>query len=420
VALAAAAAGHVVTGFDTDEEVAGRLAAGRLPADLAHLERALAESTDEARYHATSDEAEIGNFDIAVVAVPTGTGQGATGEDHGPTRQGPTCLGPPDLSCLDAAIASLARHLPAGALVVVESTVPPGTTRGRVAPALEAGSGLVAGHDFAVGFSPERVDPGNGTWSLATTAKLVSGIDATSRERCASFYRSFVEEVVEVDQLEAAELAKVMENGFRYLNIAFVNELSVVARASGVDINQALDAAGTKPFGYMAFRPGAGAGGECLATAAAYLASWAGSAAGARLSLMEAAAHIDAGRGAALASRLEELLSGIGKPLQGSTVLVAGLTYKSDIPSTARSPGIRLANELVSRGAMVLATDPYVTEDPQLDPAVKVVRALDASVSDITVLVTAHSSWDLAALAQSTSPVLDLTGALTGPSVHRL
>lgn len=255
VAMRACDVGYRVVGLDVDVDRVKRLASGEsfvedVPDD--RLARALATG----RYLPSTDMSDVAGFDIAVISVPT------------PLREGV-----PDLSYIERSAEALAEHLQAGACVILESTTYPGTTEELVAPILEARTGLEAGVDFSLGYSPERIDPGNRTWTFETTPKVVSGVGESSLRQVQAFYDRLVDQTVAVSSPKEAELTKLLENTFRHVNIALVNELAMFANDMGIDVWEAIDAASTKPFGYMRFAPGPGAGGHCLPIDPSYL-SW--------------------------------------------------------------------------------------------------------------------------------------------------
>ena len=246
LAMRAVTAGYDVVGYDLDPERVKRLQAGEsLVEDVAS--DVLTAALDSERYQVSSEPSACAGFDVAVVAAPT------------PLRDGL-----PDLSYLEDAARTLAGHLRPGATVIIESTSYPGTTQEKVLPILEEGSGLAAGSGFHLGYSPERIDPGNTTWTLVTTPKVVSGIDEDSLRAVEAFYSTIVNKTVAVSSPREAELTKLVENTFRHVNIALVNELAMFARDLGIDVWEAIEAASSKPFGYMPFRPGPGVGGHCL------------------------------------------------------------------------------------------------------------------------------------------------------------
>jgi UDP-N-acetyl-D-glucosamine dehydrogenase len=255
IAVRAAAVGYVVTGYDVDAARVKRLAAGESYVEDVP-DHALIEAIESGRYRPSCEPKSCAGFDVAVITVPT------------PLREGN-----PDLSCIEDAARMLARYLRPGAMVILESTTYPGTTEELVAPILEEGSGLVAGEDFHLGYSPERIDPGNPIWGLANIPKVVSGVDDSSLAAVKRFYDDLVERTVPVSGTREAELTKLLENTFRHVNVALVNELAMFAADLGVDLWEAIDAASTKPFGFMRFTPGPGVGGHCLPIDPSYL-SW--------------------------------------------------------------------------------------------------------------------------------------------------
>src|SRR6266705_2044990 len=255
LAMRAAAAGHRVIGYDVDADRVKLLSAGESYIEDVPASQLMA-AVSAGTFRPSSRADACAGFDVALVTVPT------------PLRDGL-----PDLACVEAASRTLARYLRPGATVIVESTSYPGTTQEQVRAWLEDGSGLVAGPDFHLGYSPERIDPGNRTWTLATTPKIVSGIDADSLAAVQAFYRGIADLTVAVSSPREAELAKLIENTFRHVNIALMNELAMFGRELGVDVWEAIDAASTKPFGFMRFSPGPGVGGHCLPIDPSYL-SW--------------------------------------------------------------------------------------------------------------------------------------------------
>ena len=254
LAMRAVEVGHSVVGFDVDDRRIKRLADGDSFIDDIASEQ-LAAALSSGRYLPTADPDACAGFDIAVITVPT------------PLRDGI-----PDLGSIEDAGRTLAGHIRPGCTVILESTTYPGTTEELLVPVLEAGSHLRAGQDFHVGFSPERIDPGNKTWTLVTTPKVVSGINVTSLQAIQSFYDTLVDKTVAVRGPKEAELTKLLENTYRHVNIALVNELAAFASDLGIDIWEVIEAASTKPFGFMRFAPGPGVGGHCLPIDPSYLA----------------------------------------------------------------------------------------------------------------------------------------------------
>lgn len=400
LAMSAVGAGHHVTGVDLDPSRVQALTRGE-----SYVEDVDDETVRDAlavgRYHPTADYADVDGFDYAVITVPT-----------------PLLDGIPDLSYIVSAGRSLAPSLRRGSTVILESTTYPGTTEELLVPLLETGSGLRAGTDFSVGYSPERIDPGNKVWGFAQTPKVVSGIDPISLERVRDFYDTMVERTVPVSGTREAELTKLLENTFRHVNIALVNELAMFAHELDVDIWEAIDAASTKPFGYMRFTPGPGVGGHCLPVDPSYLAWRVKEVTNESFRFVELANSVNEHMPEYTVVRAERILAPV--PLRGATVLVVGLAYKSDVGDVRESPGLDVVRALSARGARVLATDDHVTERDWPAEAERV--ALDAASvgrADLTIVVTLHDRMDRTVLEEADGPVFDTRGLLKG-RVHRL
>jgi UDP-N-acetyl-D-glucosamine dehydrogenase len=404
LAVRAAQVGHTVVGFDVDEERIKRLAAGESYVDDVPSAR-LRELLDGGTFHPSADPRSCAGFDVAVIAVPT------------PLREGT-----PDLKYIEESARTLARYLRPGATVALESTTYPGTTTDLVAPLLEEGSGLLAGTDFHLGYSPERIDPGNREWDLASTPKVVSGINPASLERISSFYASVVDHVVPVSDCKVAELAKLLENTFRHVNIALVNELAVFAHDLGIDVWEAIDAASSKPFGYLRFVPGPGVGGHCLPIDPSYLSWRVQRTLGQSFRFVELANDINNHMPDYVVRRLVAALNQRRKPVNGSTVLLLGLAYKKNSGDARESPARRVASLLLDMGADVRAADPHVVEDAQVDRRVVRVAptAEQIAAADAVVLLADHDVFDLDLVVQNAAYVLDTRHRLTGPSVESL
>ncbi|MEU8243626.1 nucleotide sugar dehydrogenase [Actinoplanes missouriensis] len=404
LAVRAAQVGHTVVGFDVDDDRIKRLAAGESYVDdvsSADLQTVLAAGT----FTPSSDPRSCGGFDIAVIAVPT------------PLREGT-----PDLRYIEDCARTLARYLRPGATVALESTTYPGTTTELVAPLLEEGSGLIAGVDFHLGYSPERIDPGNREWNLATTPKVVSGINPASLERVRAFYASVVEHTVPVSDPKVAELAKLLENTFRHVNIALVNELAVYAHELGIDVWEAIDAASSKPFGYMRFVPGPGVGGHCLPIDPSYLSWRVQRTLGQSFRFVELANDINNHMPDYVARRLVAALNTRRKAVNGSTILLLGLAYKKNSGDARESPARRVAALLLEMGAEVRAADPHVVEDAHVDSRVARVSLTPEQVAaaDAVVLLADHDDFDLDLVVQHAAYVLDTRHRLTGPTVESI
>jgi UDP-N-acetyl-D-glucosamine dehydrogenase len=404
LAMRAVAAGHRVAGYDPDHRRVKLLAAGEpYVEDVPAAE--VAAALRSGAFRPAADPAVCANFDIAVITVPT------------PLRDGL-----PDLTYVEAASRTLARHLRPGATVIVESTSYPGTTQDHVLPWLENGSGLAAGPDFHLGYSPERIDPGNRTWTLATTPKIVSGIDEASLKAVQAFYTGIVERTVPVSSPREAELAKLIENTFRHVNIALVNELAMFAHGLGIDVWEAIDAASTKPFGFMPFTPGPGVGGHCLPIDPSYLSWHVAQALGQSFRFVELANDINSHMPDYVARRLMLALNRHGQPVRGSRILLLGLAYKKNTGDARESPAVRVAGLLAGLGADVRAADPHVVEETLVDAAVTRVEpdAGEIAAADAVVLLTDHDAFDRAAITAGARYVLDCRRVLTGANVETL
>ncbi|HEU4423561.1 MAG TPA: nucleotide sugar dehydrogenase [Pilimelia sp.] len=404
LAIRAAAAGHCVVGYDVDAERVKRLLAGESYVEdvtSAALEAAIASGT----YRPTSQSRECAGFDIAVITVPT------------PLREGV-----PDLAYIEGAARTLARFLRPGATVVLESTTYPGTTQELVGPILEEGSGLTAGVDFHLGYSPERIDPGNPTWNLVTTPKIVSGVDEPSLKAVSAFYETIVEQTVPVGSPKVAELAKLLENTFRHVNIALVNEVAMFAHDLGIDVWEAIEAASSKPFGFMRFVPGPGVGGHCLPIDPSYLSWRVQRTLGQSFRFVELANDINNHMPDYVVRRIIAAFNERRKAVNGSRVLLLGLAYKKNSGDARESPAVQVAKLLLGMGAEVRAADPHVVEP--LAPDARIVRVDpsedEIAAADAVVLLTDHDVFDLDAIARRASFVLDCRRRLAGPNVETL
>jgi UDP-N-acetyl-D-glucosamine dehydrogenase len=397
--------GHDVVGYDLDRARIARLRAGvSFVEDVpdAELRSALASG----RFRPTSDDAELAGFDVAVISVPT------------PLREGV-----PDLSYVDAAARSVGRHLRIGATVILESTTYPGTTDERVAGLLAEASGLKPGLDFALGYSPERIDPGNPHGSVAELPKIISGIDDESLAAIEGFYRSLSIATVVVRGTREAELAKLIENTFRHVNIALVNEVAMVAHDLGIDVWQAIDAASTKPFGFMRFNPGPGVGGHCLPIDPSYLSWRVQRRLGRQFRFVELANDVNQHMPDYVVRRLLDSFNRRGQVLNGSRVLLLGVTYKPDTGDAREAPALRIAELLVEMGAEVVAADPYLDGDGGLGVSTTLVTAdaAEFAAADAVVLITDHGAFDYQLLIEQAPYVLDCRGRLPrAPHVERL
>lgn len=397
------AAGFRVIGIDNEEPKVETLRGRRSHiADVADSEVA---AMDRASFSETP--APLADADVIVLCLPT-----------------PLTDGAPDLTMVLTAAEDVARLLTPGVLVVLESTTYPGTTEELLRPILE-GSGLRAGRDFALSYSPERIDPGNRDHRLDTTPKVVSGLTDRCRELAVSFYSAFIHTVVTTSTPREAEMAKLIENTYRQVNIALVNELAVLARDLGVDIWESLHAAATKPFGYQPFWPGPGVGGHCIAIDPTYLSWRAGQQLGYRVEFIEHANEVNNRMPDYVVSRIAEALNDAGKPIKGSSVLGVGVAFKPGIDDLRSSPSLMVLERLARRGATVDYHDTFVPRC-EIDGTEHASLPLDADVvgtHDIVVLLTPHADVDVHALVNTAAMVFDTRGVTVGidaPNVVRL
>ena len=408
LALRAVEAGYQVVGFDTDPSRVERLQrAASYVEDVAGEQ--LARALVSGRYLPTSDPADLAGFDVALVTVPT------------PLREAR-----PDLSAIEAAGRSVGRHLRAGTLVVLESTTYPGTTEELLGPLLGTESGLLPGRDFHLGYSPERIDPGSRSYGLANTPKLVSGVDEESLAAVQRFYDTLVDKTVPVRGTREAELAKLIENTFRHVNVALVNEIAMFAADLGVDVWEALDAAGTKPFGFMRFDPGPGVGGHCLPIDPSYLSWHVRNTLGRSFRFVELANDVNDHMPDYVVQRLMVGLNRRRLPLSGSTVLLLGLAYKPNTSDLRESPALAISARLFELGARVCFVDDHVADldlagaglaqvpsRVPLDPA-------SLAAADAVLVLTDHDDVDYDLVSTYASYVLDTRHRCRGEGVEHL
>jgi UDP-N-acetyl-D-glucosamine dehydrogenase len=403
LAIRAAEVGYQVTGIDTDERRVKLLTGSR----------SYVEDVTSARLHAvvaagqlrpTATLADAAGFDVCVLAVPT------------PLRDGS-----PDLGPIEQAARSIAPHVRRGSLVVLESTTYPGTTEDLLRPLLEAGSGLAAPDDFYLGYSPERIDPGNGHWHLDNTPKVVAGLDPRSLERVTAFYDHIVQHTVPVSTPRTAELAKLLENTFRQVNVGLVNELATVADRLGVDLWEAIDAAATKPFGFLPFRPGPGVGGHCLPTDPSYLSWQVNRVCGRPLRFVELANEVNSGMPGYVVHRVAAGLASRGRTLAGARVLLLGLAYKKNTSDLRESPALEVARQFGTQGASVRAVEPLAVAErvPPEIPLVPLTRR-DVRWADVVVLLTDHDGFDYPMVRECARYLFDTRNRCPGPDVERL
>ena len=404
LAVRAAQVGHRVVAYDIDETRAKRLLVGEsYIEDIADEE--LNEILDAGTFHPTTEARACAAFDVAIIAVPT------------PLREGV-----PDLRYIEESAHTLARYLRPGATVIVESTTYPGTTQELVAPILESGSGLLTGSDFHLGYSPERIDPGNATWTLVNTPKIVSGVDTASLDAVRSFYDTIVETTIPVSSPREAELAKLLENTFRHVNIALVNEIAIFAHELGIDVWDAIDAASTKPFGFMRFTPGPGVGGHCLPIDPSYLSWCVERTLGHNFRFVELANDINEHMPDHVVRRITMGLNEQKRAVNGSRVLLLGLSYKKNTGDARESPSVRVAQLLSALGAEVLGADPHIVEESPIDGLLRRVDATpeEIAAADAVVVLTDHDAFDYDMVVAHGRFVLDCRHRTQGNHVEHL
>jgi UDP-N-acetyl-D-glucosamine dehydrogenase len=395
--------GLTVVGYDLNAALVAALNAGRshvgdVPAaDIAEM---LGKG-----FRATSRAEEAGNPGTVVICVPTPL----------------SADGAPDLSAVRGAAKMTGRLLRPGMLVVLESTTYPGTTDEVVRPLLEKASGLTAGVDFSLAFSPERIDPGNPHYSVRNTPKVVGGQTSSCAEAAERFYGLLCDQVVRARSAREAEMAKLLENTYRHVNIALVNEMAIFCRELGVDLRDAIRCAATKPFGFQAFHPGPGVGGHCIPIDPVYL-SYRVRALGYPFRFAELAQEINSRMPVYTADRAAEVLNSHGKPLKGARVLLLGVTYKADVADQRESPVRMVGRRLRSRGAILTYHDPYVREWRLDEEPVRRATDLDAEVenADLVILLQDHSRYDLDRISRLARLILDTRGRMEGPDVELL
>ncbi|MEV4346156.1 nucleotide sugar dehydrogenase [Actinoplanes sp. NPDC049596] len=404
LAQQAVRAGLGVAGFDVQPAVVTSLAAGRSHVD--DLSDADIAEMLTGGFAPTTDERVIATAGTAVICVPTPLAEGDG----------------PDLRAVVGATEAIGRNLRPGMLVVLESTTYPGTTDEVVRPLLEKLSGLTAGIDFHVAFSPERIDPGNERYGARNTPKVVGGYTPACTDEAAAFYGRFVDTVVRTRGTREAETAKLLENTYRHVNIALVNEMARFCHELEIDLWDVIRAASTKPFGFQAFYPGPGVGGHCIPIDPNYLSHNVRSRLGYPFRFVELAQEINATMPDYVARRAQNLLNADGQAVHGATVLLLGVTYKPNIADQRESPATPLARQLAALGATVLYHDPHVPEWTVGDVAVSRTDDLEgaATSADLVILVQNHREYDADRLAGLAKRFFDTRGVTTGRTAHRL
>ena len=404
MALELGRAGYPIVGFDVDLHKVDAINHRRSPvSNIADSE--VAELRAAGRLVASTDPRTLDAADVAIICVPTPL----------------TAEGGPDLRFVESAAVTLAEHLHHDMLVVLQSTCGPGTTARQLAPTLERVSRLRAGQDFLLAFAPERIDPGNTVYTVQNTPKLVGGITEDSTRLACLLYATCIHEIVPVSSPEVAELAKLIENTFRFINISFINEMALLCDRMGVNVWEVIEAAKSKPFAFMPHYPSAGVGGHCIPVVPQYLAA-AAREAGLLSELIPAANRVNASMPRMIVDKVERGLEAHGKELLDASVLIVGVAYKPDIDDIRESAAIRVLEEALARGARVAYHDPLVPGVVLAGDRVRSVplEADQLSTLDAAVLVTPHTSIDYDLIVRHAPLVIDTHSGLTarrGPNV---
>jgi UDP-N-acetyl-D-glucosamine dehydrogenase len=397
LAQEAARRGLDVTGFDISRRAVDGLNAGRSHID--DLSDADIQEMLDNGFRATADLAETGDPDVIVICVPT-----PLSESDGP-----------DLTAVKVATESAGALIRQDTTVILESTTYPGTTDEVVRPMLEKASGLIAGIGFSLAFSPERIDPGNPVYGIRNTPKVVGGVTPECTRAAAAFYSQVCDTVVEAASAREAEMAKLLENTYRHVNIALVNEMAIFCHELGVDLWDAIRCAATKPFGFQAFYPGPGVGGHCIPIDPNYLSYKVRAELSYPFRFVELAQEINNRMPGYVVDRAAELLNRDAKAMNGARVLLLGVTYKKDIADQRESPARPIARKLLSRGAVLSYHDPHVSSWRVDGESVPLADSPDAD-ADLVILLQAHAEYDVPALASNAKLFLDTRGLLAGES----
>ncbi|MFC1923101.1 nucleotide sugar dehydrogenase [Chloroflexota bacterium] len=391
-----AEAGFNVIGIEPDSSKVEKLARGESYIQDVGDEQ-LGRLIQSGKLQATTDFSVLAEADAVSICVPT------------PLRK----TGDPDLSFILVATDELAKYMHRGVVVVLESTTYPGTTREILLPKLTEASGLKVGKDFFLAFSPERVDPGRTDWTTYNTPKVIGGITSNCSELASLWYQQALETVVPVSSAESAEMAKLLENTFRMINIGLVNEMAIMCDRLGLDVWEIIDAAATKPFGYMKFTPGPGLGGHCIPIDPLYL-SWKLRALNYTARFIELASEINTGMPRYVVTKVQDALNEQMKPLKGSRVLVIGAAYKPDVDDIRESPALDIIGLLRQKGAEVDYHDPFIPEithdDWILESVPDVIEG--ASAADCVVIVTNHTIYDYPRILAEAQLIIDTRNAL--------
>ncbi|HEY2826452.1 MAG TPA: nucleotide sugar dehydrogenase [Pirellulales bacterium] len=393
------AGGYKVLGFDSDSNKIDMLARGE--AYIRHIPAATIQAMQKQGFTATSDLSRLKEPDVIIICVPTPLTE---------TRE-------PDLQYIVSSTEAIAKALRPGQLIVLESTTYPGTTRDVMLPILEA-SGLKLGTDFFLAYSPEREDPGNDEFQTASIPKVVGGIEPTSAELAVSLYRQIVKQVVPVSSCEIAEACKILENTYRAVNIALVNELKILFQRMGINVWEVIDAAKTKPFGFQAFYPGPGLGGHCIPIDPFYL-TWIARKYGLSTRFIELAGEVNTSMPSYVVARVIDALNERSKAVKGSKILVLGVAYKKDVDDVRESPALEIIDLLMQKGAAVTFHDPYVLSIPRTRhyPALADVPREELTpevlkTKDCVLIVTNHSAYEWNHIVQHASLIIDTRNAI--------
>jgi nucleotide sugar dehydrogenase len=390
-----------VAGYDINEVVVDNL-----NKSMSHVEDISVEVLDNALSKEllfTSDSKVLGESEYIVISVPT-----------------PLTDYQPDLSYVEAASKSIGENLIKGQVVILESTTYPGTTIEIVQPILENVSNLKAGEDFLLGYSPERIDPGNKEWTFKNTPKIVSGINKKSLEKISKFYKSIIDEVVEVSGTREAEMVKLIENTYRQVNIAMVNELAILSKMLEIDIWEVVEAAKTKPFGFQSFRPGPGVGGHCIPIDPKYL-SFKTRQIGQPVRFVELAQEINNSMPNYVVARISELMNKKEILLKNSKILILGVAYKKDIGDTRESPAIDIIESLLEKSVDLSFYDPHVDElDFNKNSISKEKNLENLSSYDLILIHTPHSEFHEINFESVTSLIFDSTGSFEISDAERI
>ena len=401
LAIEAASNTLKVAGYDTNDSVVSNL-----NNSVSHVEDVSDKALSDALLKDlsfTSDSNVLGDSEHIVISVPT-----------------PLTDYQPDLSYVEAASKSIGENLKKGQIVILESTTYPGTTIEIVQPILENISNLKAGEDFLLGYSPERIDPGNKEWTFKNTPKIVSGINKKSLEKISKFYKSIIDEVIEVSGTREAEMVKLIENTYRQVNIAMVNELAILSNMLDIDIWEVVEAAKTKPFGFQSFRPGPGVGGHCIPIDPKYL-SFKTRQIGQPVRFVELAQEINNSMPNYVVSRVSELMNKKEILLKNSKILILGVAYKKDISDTRESPAIDIVQALIEKSADVSFYDPFVEELLVNKTSIlKEENIKNFSNYDLILIHTPHSDFQNINFNEITSLIFDSTGSFTITNVERI